>query len=137
MIEQKKKLCNNCNTEQFIWKNDKGSKYCKYCWYKSKEPSTKPLQRKPINKKSKKMQVIDQAYTKLRKPFMEANPMCQAALHCCSGSSTDVHHKKKRGEYHLVVSTWLSVCRNCHNWIEEHPEEAIELGYSLKRNSYE
>ena len=55
MIEQKKKLCNNCNTLQFIWKNDKGSKYCKYCWYKAKDSKTKPLARKPINPKSKKM----------------------------------------------------------------------------------
>jgi hypothetical protein len=83
------------------------------------------------------MQVIDQAYTKLRKKFMEDNPMCQASLHCCSGSSTDVHHKKGRGKYHLVVDTWLSVCRACHNWIETNPTESIELGYSLKRNSYE
>ena len=25
MIQQKRKLCNNCNTEQFIWKNDKAA----------------------------------------------------------------------------------------------------------------
>tara|TARA_R100000935_G_scaffold3572_3_gene9046 strand:+ start:8827 stop:9231 length:405 start_codon:yes stop_codon:yes gene_type:complete len=133
MIQQKRKLCNNCNTEQFIWKNDKGNRYCKNCWYRSKEPSTKPLQRKPINKKSKKMLILDQAYTKLRKKFMEANTMCQAALPCCSGGSTDVHHKKGRGEYYLVVSTWLSVCRTCHTYIEEHPQEAKELGLSTDR----
>ncbi len=133
MIEQKRKLCNNCNTEQFIWKNDKGSRYCKSCWYKAKQPTTKPLARKRINPKSKKMQVLDLAYSKLRRKFMEENPMCEAALHCCNGGATDVHHKKGRGQYHLVVSTWLSVCRPCHNYIEEHPDEAIELGYSEKR----
>ena len=133
MIEQKKKLCNNCNTLQFIWKNDKGSKYCKYCWYKAKDSKTKPLARKPINPKSKKMKASEQVYTILRRKFMEANPMCQAALHCCSGGSTDVHHKKGRGEYHLVVSSWLSVCRLCHTYIEEHPTEAIQLGLSEKR----
>ena len=116
MIQQKRKLCNNCNTEQFIWKNDKGSRYCKSCWYKAKQ-TTKPLARKRINPKSKKMQ----------------KPMCEAALPVCNGPSTDVHHKKGRGQYHLKVSTWLSVCRQCHNYIEEHPEEAIELGYSEKR----
>ena len=133
MIEQKRKLCNNCNTEQYIWKNDKGSRYCKSCWYKAKQPTTKPLARKRINPKSKKMQVLDLAYSKLRRKFMEENPMCEAALHCCNGGATDVHHKKGRGQYHLVVSTWLSVCRPCHNYIEEHPDEAIELGYSEKR----
>ena len=117
MIQQKKKLCNDCNTLQFIWKNDKGSKYCKNCWYKAKSVDAKPLKRAPIKQKSKKMQILDQAYTKLRNKFMEANPMCQAALHCCTGSSTDVHHKKGRGEYYLVVSTWLSACRSCHMYL--------------------
>ena len=133
MIEKRKKLCNNCNTEQFIWKNDKGSRYCKSCWYRSKEPAAKPLNKKRINPKSKKMQILDLAYSKLRRKFMEEKPMCEAALHCCNGGSTDVHHKKGRGKYLLMVSTWLSVCRQCHNYIEEHPEEAIELGYSEKR----
>lgn len=134
MIEKRKKLCNNCNTEQFIWKNDKGSRYCKSCWYRSKEPAAKPLNKKRINPKSKKMQILDLAYSKLRHKFMEEKPMCEAALHCCTGGSTDVHHKKGRGKYHLVVSTWLSVCRACHMYIEEHPKEAIELGYSEKRD---
>jgi hypothetical protein len=79
------------------------------------------------------MQVLDLAYSKLRRKFMEENPMCEAALHCCNGGATDVHHKKGRGQYYLAVSTWLSVCRPCHNYIEEHPEEAIELGFSEKR----
>ena len=133
MIQQKKKLCNNCNTEQFIWKNDKGSRYCKSCWYKSKSSDAKPLMRKPIKQKSKKMQVIELAYSKLRRKFLEENPICQAALHNCTLHSTEVHHKKGRGEYHLKVSTWLSSCRSCHMWIEEHPKEAIELGFSEKR----
>jgi hypothetical protein len=132
MIQQKKKLCNNCNTEQFIWKNDKGSRYCKSCWYKSKD-NKKPLQRKPINKKSKKMQVADAAYTILRRKFMEEKPMCEASLPNCNRSSTDVHHMKGRGLHHLEVSTWLSVCRQCHAWIEENPKKAIELGFSQTR----
>jgi len=133
MIEQKKKLCNNCNTLQFIWKNDKGSKYCKYCWYKSKDTKSKPLVRKPINSKSKKMKEIDKAYTILRRKFMENKPMCEASLHCCTGESTDVHHMKGRGIFHLVVKTWLSVCRTCHIWIEANPTQALEMGFSEKR----
>lgn len=133
MMQQKKKLCNNCNTEQYIWKNDGGNRYCKSCWYKSKEKDSTPLKRKPINPKSKKMQILDDAYSKLRKKFLEQKPMCEAALPGCAGSSTDVHHKKGRGKYHLTVSTWLSVCRPCHMYIEEHPTEAQELGFSEKR----
>tara|TARA_R110002167_G_scaffold177167_2_gene376917 strand:+ start:2905 stop:3309 length:405 start_codon:yes stop_codon:yes gene_type:complete len=130
MIKQKKKLCNNCNTEQFIWKNDKGSRYCKYCWYKSKESKVNKLIRKPINQKSKKRLVLDKAYSILRRKFMDQKPMCEAALPCCNGTSTDVHHTyagSNRSSHFLDVPTWLSVCRSCHNWIHNFPVEAREL----------
>ena len=35
--------------------------------------------------------------------------------------------KKGRGAYHNDVSTWLSVCRTCHNWIELNPIEDLFL----------
>jgi hypothetical protein len=28
---------------------------------------------------------------------------------------------------------FLAVCRACHDWIETHPKEAKELGYSISR----
>ena len=43
------------------------------------------------------------------------------------------YSKKGRGKYLLDTSTWLSVCRNCHNWIETHPEDAKELGFSISK----
>lgn len=134
MIKQKKKLCDNCNTMQFIWKNDKGSRYCKGCWIKYKSSETKPLKKRQyIKPVSKKTQVLNDAYTTIRRDFMLSNPICQAALPGCSTHATDVHHKKGRGKYILAVSSWLSVCRKCHMYIEEHPDEAIELGLSEKR----
>jgi len=86
-----------------------------------------------MRQKSKKMQRIDAEYSKRRGVFLTDYPMCQAALPGCTGRSTDVHHKKGRGKYHNDVSTWLSVCRTCHNWIELNPIEAKELGFSIKR----
>ena len=80
------------------------------------------------------MQVADAAYTILRRKFMEEKPMCEASLPNCNRSSTDVHHMKGRGLHHLEVSTWLSVCRQCHAWIEENPKKAIELGFSQTRH---
>tara|TARA_R100000951_G_scaffold109330_4_gene106290 strand:+ start:1467 stop:1649 length:183 start_codon:yes stop_codon:yes gene_type:complete len=59
--------------------------------------------------------------------------MCQAKIHQCSLKSTDVHHMRGRGKYHLDTTTWLSVCRNCHNWIELNPVDAKELGFSNER----
>ena len=86
-----------------------------------------------MRQKSRKMQRIDAKYSKLRRGFLTNYPMCQAALPDCTHKSTDIHHKKGRGIYHNDVSTWLSVCRSCHNWIELNPIEAEELGFSIKR----
>lgn len=127
----RKKVCNGCGEEKAIWKNHEGGKYCKYCWtsfkYSTDPPKFKP--KTPIAPKSKKQRILESAYTKLRKPFMLEHPMCEAALEGCMHNATDVHHKKGRGPYLLRVSTWMSVCRKCHNWIEEHPKEATEMGF--------
>ena len=86
-----------------------------------------------MKNKSRKMQRIDAKYSKLRKGYFNNYPMCQAALPGCTHKSTDIHHKKGRGKYHNDITTWLSVCRTCHNWIELNPIEAEELGLSIKR----
>ncbi len=79
------------------------------------------------------MAQTNREYSKLRKEFLSKHPMCQAKIHNCSLKSTDVHHMKGRGKYHLDITTWLSVCRNCHNWIEVNPEDAKDLGFSISR----
>ena len=86
-----------------------------------------------MKSKSRKMQRIDAKYSKLRREFLTNYPMCQAALPRCTHKSSEVHHKKGRGIYHNDVTTWLSVCRNCHNWIELNPIDAQELGFSISR----
>ena len=86
-----------------------------------------------MKQKSHKMQKLDTKYNKLRREHLTKYPMCQASLHCCTNKSTDIHHKKGRGIYHNDITTWLSVCRNCHNWIEMHPVESKELKFTLKR----
>lgn len=130
-MEQKKKICSGCDNERVIWKNHEGEKYCQYCWNRIKfqKDPPKPKKRKPINPKSKKQQALDQAYSKLRKPFLEKHPMCQANLPGCQGGATDVHHKRGRGKWLLVTSTWMAVCRTCHSYIELHPIEATEMGF--------
>jgi len=138
-MESKKKLCKGCDKEQFIWKSHGRYKYCKSCWLrvKPKKPLVQiPLKskRSAIRKKSSKMSALDTVYFKLRKNFLYRYPLCGAALPKCTSQSTDVHHMKGRGKYYNNVTTWLSVCRTCHDWIETHPIEAEELGLSIKRN---
>jgi len=124
---KKKKLCVGCDEEQYIWKNDKGNKYCQICWNKIKYKDMKPKIRTKINPKSKKQIQLDNIYLKLRKIFLTKHPNCQASLSNCTRQAIDVHHKSLRGENYLKVDTWLSTCRNCHTWIHENPKEAREL----------
>jgi hypothetical protein len=86
-----------------------------------------------IKKVSKKMGKTTRSYSKQRIEFLLNNPMCHAKIFNCTLGSTEIHHKKGRDKYHLDIDTWLAVCRNCHNWIEHNPEEAIELGYSQNK----
>ena len=140
-MQAKKKLCVGCKSEQYIWKNQSGNRYCKSCWHriKGKVNSIKPKpvlkkNTKPIKKVSSKMSAQLTIYNKLRKTFLEKYPLCQASLPGCSLQSTDVHHMKGRGKYLNDPTTWLSVCRTCHNWIEENPIESEQLGFSNKKS---
>ena len=87
-----------------------------------------------MNKESKKMAKKNRDYSKLRKVFLTDKPNCMASIPGCALRASEVHHKKGRGKHHNNTSTWLAVCRSCHEWIETHPEQAIELGLTIKRN---
>ena len=86
-----------------------------------------------MKKQSNKMARLNNEYSKLRKEWLPNYPMCQAKINKCTLKSTDVHHKKGRGKYLLDTNTWLSVCRNCHTWIELNPEDSKELGFSISK----
>jgi hypothetical protein len=86
-----------------------------------------------IKKISKKKSKEDRQYMELRKKYLMDNPMCHAHLHCCSERSTDVHHKKGRGKYYLIIETWISLCRPCHQYIEMNPDFSKEMEFSEKR----
>jgi len=88
---------------------------------------------KKISPVSRKMRVVMDEYSKKRAAFLIVHPYCQAKLQGCTKDSTEVHHKEGRGEQHNNFSTWLAVCRSCHQWIEMHPLEAKELGLSSSR----
>jgi hypothetical protein len=61
--------------------------------------------------------------------------MCEFHIQgICTHNATDVHHAEGRtGDNYLDVSKWKAGCRPCHSWVDTHPKEAIELGFSIKR----
>jgi hypothetical protein len=134
MLQPKKKICNSCETEQIIWKNHDGNKYCRKCWLDKTFVLPKKYL-KPIKPKSDKKSIQDQLYTVLRNKFFQDdnNKSCKARLQGCTILATDVHHTKGRGENLNDVSTWIPLCRTCHTYIELHPVEAKNLNFSSNR----
>lgn len=135
MMIVKKKLCNHCNTQQVIWKNHEGKRYCGRCWSAlSVSTSPKPtVRQKKLPSRSPKRKLDDVTYLKQRKVFLSSHPTCQANLPgMCSREATDIHHTfwgADRSKYFLDITTWKSVCRNCHGYIHDKlsSEEAIQL----------
>jgi len=137
-MQAKKKICSCCSQLKYIWKNYQGERFCQQCWSKQTSVTVaKPtVKQKPISRRSPKRASEERQYSLLRIDFLIKNHMCQAHLSGCTGTATDVHHKQGRiGKLLLDILKWLAVCRHCHDWIETHPKEAQELGFSLKRNS--
>ena len=129
----KLKECDGCEKMTVIWKNHEGNRYCKYCW--SCHKSKKPTSQKPktsIPRVSAKRKKKDAEYLKLRKRYLNDNPLCKVKVDGCSNSATDIHHTyagSDRDAFYLVQSTWLSTCRNCHNWIHGNPKQARIMNY--------
>ena len=69
-------------------------------------------------------------YNSLRAEFLSKYPRCE----WCKMPATEIHHKKGRmGEMLNETKYFMSVCRTCHLWIEDHPREAKEKGFTLDR----
>jgi len=83
-----------------------------------------------IRKLSKKRAKQNREYRKIEILYLIDNPFCAR----CNHPSTQVHHMKGRiGTLLTETRYFLAVCMLCHQWIELHPKEAKELGYSLSR----
>lgn len=129
----KQKLCNGCNQLKVIWKAHGKEKYCKDCWYSIERPKALAKPTSKPNPVSKKMSKTMSEYEKKRTAFFALHPFCQARLAGCHITASQIHHKAGRGENHNNMSTWLGVCHSCHEYIELHPNEAKELGFSVNR----
>jgi len=133
MIKQKKKVCDSCEKLTYIWKNYGGMRWCKQCWSRQqakdgfKKPTTSTIRHSSARRQKK-----DAEYSKLRKKYLTENALCKVKVKGCATHATDVHHTRggsERDVYYLIQSTWLPVCRSCHNWIHANPKESRKLNY--------
>lgn len=128
MIERKKKICKNCKDEQYIF----GHGLCKSC-YNSRRPSIKRTDKvwkaNTIGRKSEREKQRQKRYKELRYTYLKEHHICES---CTCKRATEIHHKKGRiGD--ALYNHFLAVCHECHEWIENNPKEAKELGYSISR----
>lgn len=130
----KTKICSGCGKEKVIWKSAGKDKYCQSCWYRIKPTKTTTKILTKIKKVSPKRSKQNSVYTQVRHDFLYQHEFCKARLPICTQWATEIHHMKGRIE-ELITDTrfFLPVCRSCHDWIENHPEEAQVLGLSLSR----
>jgi len=101
--------------------------------------------KRPIARRSKKMQQIYVERRKLVKEMLEANPLCEGGeliwhfdtAHRCTRTTTEVHEilTRARGGSILDRSNCVALCHSCHAWITEHPKEAHAMG--MMKNSWD
>lgn len=143
MIPRKQKKCNGCNTNQFIWGNRDGKKYCISCWNNLKAlnslqiSTVKPVI--PVVKKIYKIKPISKnrqdalkIYRKRREKYFKDHPVCE--FPGCQSTDITLHHSKGRVGAFLTDKRWFkSLCWKHHKYCEENPIEAQKLGLSYKR----
>lgn len=104
---------------------------------------SKPIQRhtglrkstSPPNKISDKRAERLKVYNPDRDKFLLDRPECEIKVEGCTFRSTEPHHTEgKENEKVLNLEDCLAACRNCHEWCDDHPLEAIEMGFSKRRN---
>lgn len=82
------------------------------------------LRRTPLRKVSKKHAKELAEYSVKAKAYKLRYPTC----FLCSAPTKDVHHVHGRGKHLMDESTWIPVCRACHNGIHAFPGEARRRG---------
>ena len=93
------------------------------------------IRRTPLRRVSKKHAAALAKYYELRRAFLSEQTLCEGfkvGLAGCEGDAVEVHHQKGRGIHLNDVSTFLAVCRPCHEFIHQHPSQARARGWLSK-----
>lgn len=125
----KNKTCLECNNP--IWARGR----CKYHDYFHNKNNPKVAKKyAPAEKLSGKRKEDEAKYQKLRVEYLNRFPHCEPHLTGCTQFSTTIHHKAGRtGPLIYDVKHFLACCMSCHSRIENNPDMAKEMGFSVSR----
>jgi len=92
------------------------------------------MKRTPLRRVSKKRQSLMRQRRTFVQSLLEEQPPCVV---CKDRFAVDVHEPLTRARGGSIVDpdNAVVVCRGCHDWIHDHPEEATLKG--LLRSQYE
>lgn len=77
--------------------------------------------------------VQNSKYAMLKDIFLSRNKTCKK----CGGLADDVHHSRGRsGKLLCATQFWIAMCRLCHTWVHDHPEEARKVGLLCERGKW-
>ncbi len=99
----------------------------------SMRPSDEVRRRGWLRAVSAKRQAVMRERRKVIEALVaERGPGCEARLGGCDGWAADCHEVRRRGQGGSLTDpkNLLLVCRPCHSFLTEHPQMAVELGFS-------
>lgn len=123
-----KKNCKVCGRDMFLYNSLKPYCSAKCANTHKKRGPAKQIKRHPIAKVSKKREMQNMEYVKKRLQYLNLHPTCEV---CNQFPAKEIHHKYSgadRARYFLDESTWVAICRGCHNHVHLHPIESKEKG---------
>ena len=90
---------------------------------------------KPLNARSPKQRVKDEAHAEMRLQVLAEEPWCLVGEPKCTGRSTNAHHILKRsGGGKNVRANYRGVCATGHQYIHDHPEWSVANGWIIRSN---
>jgi len=90
------------------------------------------MKRKRIKPISDKRQLQLDEYKTVRIEYLMEHPNCE--VKDCTNKTTEIHHMRGRSGARLNdKEDFLGTCRECHVYIELHPDWAKAKGYSRSR----
>jgi 5-methylcytosine-specific restriction endonuclease McrA len=123
----KEKECADSDCTNTFLQFNSLQKYCSGAC-KAKNTNTTPKKRAPIKPISDKRAKELAEYRIVRDKYKEENPQCEK----CGDPMSDIHHKNGRNGKRVSDSEYfMSVCRPCHTWIHENPEDARAMGWLI------
>lgn len=128
------RACKNHTDKQVFCK-----KLCKSCYVndynKRRREKLQKEKKAPISQFSDQRKKLTAIYSILRADIMKVKLRCEANLPGCLKFASEIHHKKGRRGFLLIMSKYFGYqCDNCHKICTRDSKMAKEEGLSLPIN---